>query len=331
MTIRRFISVLATAAITLGTAATALAQEQSTTIRIQDYPGTGNLLMKVARAKGFCADRGITCELVVIPSGAGGSQALLAGSIEVGMLPTVGLAAAIAKGAPFVGISGSMVRSVIMFAVSNEKAAGDFTATMKNLEGGKIGVSARGTPGEFVAKMLLKDAGVDPESAAYIAVGGPSTAYLSLSSGQVDAVLSWAPMQAICEVLETCRIAWSQAESPEPKILTLDRGANNLLVVTRAYAEANPQVVEAVRAAAKDAEAWLQDPANFDELVAIVRQDFEIQLERGDEILEQAVRNALPGYKTGFDPEGVKGAAQFAATLKMADRVVGYDEMVLAD
>ena len=330
MKIRKLISALAVAATALGGTA-ALAQGKGETIRIQDYPGTGNLLMKVARAKGFCEDRGITCELVVIPSGAGGSQALLAGSIEVGMLPTVGLAAAIAKGAPFVGISGSMVRSVIVFAVSNDKAADDLATTMQNLDGGKIGVSARGTPGEFVAKMLFKHVGLDPENAAFIAVGGPSTAYLSLSSGQVDAALSWAPMQAICEVLETCKIAWSQAESAEPAILTLDRGANNLLVVTRPYAEANPHVIEAVRAAARDAEAWLQDPANFEELLAIVRQDFEIQLERGDEILEQAVRNALPGYKTTFDPEGVKGAAQFAATLKMADRVVSYEEMVLAD
>ncbi len=72
-------------------------------------------------------------------------------------------------------------------------------------------------------------------------------------------MLSWAPMTAICQVLETCKIAWTQAESPEPAILTLDAGANNVLVATRPYAAANPHVIEAVTAAARDAEAWLQD------------------------------------------------------------------------
>ncbi len=178
-------SLYALAGLAMGViAGSASAQGQGETVRFQDYPGTGNLLIKVAAAKGFCEDRGITCELVVIPSGAGGAQALLAGSIEVAMLPTPGLAATIAKGAPFAGFTGALVRSSIVFAVTNDVAAADQNATMKNLEGGKIGVSARGTAGEFVSKMLLQNAGVDPESAAYIAVGGPATAYLSLSSGR---------------------------------------------------------------------------------------------------------------------------------------------------
>ncbi len=327
MRLRLLTSALAAAALIL-TSLSAHAQGKGEKVRFQDYPGTGNLLIKVAKAKGFCQKHGITCELVVIPSGAGGAQALLAGSIEVGMLPSVGLAAAIAKGAPFAGFTGAMVRSVIVFAVSNAKAGADFKSTMKNLDGGKIGVSARGTPGEFVAKMLLKTAGVDPAKATFIAVGGPSTAYLSLSSGQVDAALTWAPMPAICQVLKTCKIAWAQADAKEPKVLTLDAGANNLLVATRPYIKANPHVIAAIRAAAQEAEAWIQDPANFQELVAIVKRDFEIKLERGDEILAQAVRNAIPAYKTTFDPKGVKGAAKFAAALKMANREVAYEEMV---
>jgi NitT/TauT family transport system substrate-binding protein len=169
---------------------------------------------------------------------------------------------------------------------------------------------------------------VDPENVTFVAVGGPSTAYLSLSTGQIDAALTWAPAAAICEVLGTCKIAWSQADSPEPKILTLDAGANNLLVSTRPYIVENPHVIEAIKAAAQDAEAWVQDPANFDALVELVKSTFEIKLDNGDQILAQAVRNALPGLHTKFDPEGVRGAAKFAATLKMADRIVEYDEMI---
>lgn len=328
MKFNKWTTTLAAAALSLA-AGVASAQGGGETVRFQDYPGTGNLLVRVAIAKGFCEDRGITCSLTTIPSGAGGAQALLAGSVEVGMLPGLGLAAAVAKGAPFAGFTGAMIRSVIVFPVNNDIVGADYAATIKNLDGKKIGVSARGTPGEFVAKMLLKAQGVDPDNVTFVAVGGPSTAYLSMSTGQVDAALSWAPIGAICEVLETCKVVWSQADSPEPALLQMDAGANNLLVSTRAYAADNPQVIEAIKAATADAEVWLQDPANFDELVALVKETFDIKLDKGDEILAQAVRNALPGYHTMFDPEGVKGAAKFAAALKLADREVSYEEMML--
>mgnify|MGYP000226640154 CR=1 FL=1 len=56
-------------------ASATLAAAENQTIRVQEYPGVGNLLLKVAISKGFCDERGITCEPVVIPSAALGAQA----------------------------------------------------------------------------------------------------------------------------------------------------------------------------------------------------------------------------------------------------------------
>ena len=61
-------------ALTLGTTAMA----QTTTLRIQDYPGLGNMITRVAAANGYCEKNGIKCELKTIPAGPLGIQTLLA-------------------------------------------------------------------------------------------------------------------------------------------------------------------------------------------------------------------------------------------------------------
>jgi NitT/TauT family transport system substrate-binding protein len=39
----------------------AQAAQAESTVRVQDYPGTGNLLVRVAQAKGFCKEVGLNC------------------------------------------------------------------------------------------------------------------------------------------------------------------------------------------------------------------------------------------------------------------------------
>ena len=63
----------------------ALAQSTPPVVRIQDYPGIGNMLFRIAAARGYCEQHGIKCELQMIPSGPLGVQALLAKSIDVGL------------------------------------------------------------------------------------------------------------------------------------------------------------------------------------------------------------------------------------------------------
>ena len=56
-----------TLAIALTLGSTAMAQTE--TLRIQDYPGLGNILTRVAAANGYCEKNGIKCELKTIPAG----------------------------------------------------------------------------------------------------------------------------------------------------------------------------------------------------------------------------------------------------------------------
>src|SRR5260221_13182955 len=63
----------------------------------------------------------------------------------------------------------------------------DEIKSIKDLAGKKVGVSAPGSSTDFFLKYLLKKNGVDPSSAAVIAVGLGPTAIAAMEQGQIDA------------------------------------------------------------------------------------------------------------------------------------------------
>lgn len=310
----------------------ASAQGKGETVRFQEYPGIGNLLVKVAKAKGFCEKNGIKCELVVIPSGAMGAQALAAGSIDVGLIPIESQAGAIAKGADFVGIVGGVGSNSAVLVVGSKvelpNAAKGLPDVMRDLKGKKVGVAARGTGGEFAVMFLLRDAGMSADDVTFVAVGGLPTALPALMNGQIDAVLGIEPLGAICAVTKQCRVLWSHAESPRPAALIVNRGASNPLQVRRTYLAQNPQTVNAIRASVVEADKFAQNPANFAEVMKIVKESVKLDMPQGDEILDRALQTLIPTIRSTIDRAAAGRAAKEAVVLKMADREVTVDELI---
>lgn len=310
----------------------ALAQGKGETVRFQEYPGIGNLLVKVAKAKGFCEKNGIKCELVVIPSGALGAQALAAGSIDVALIPIESQAGAITKGADFVGIvGGSGTNSAVLVASSKldmPNAAKGLPDVVRDLKGKKIGVAARGTGGEFAVQFLLRDAGLAPDDVTFVAVGGLPTALPALMNGQVDAVLGIEPMGAICTVTKACKVLWSHAESTRPMTLIGNRGASNPLQVRRTYLAQNPQTVAAIRASVVEADKFVQNPANTAEVLKIVKETVKLDMPQADDILARTLQTLIPSIRSSIDRAAAGRAAKDAVILKMADREVTVDELI---
>ena len=98
------------------------AQAQGETVRIQDYPGPGNMLYRVAVAKGYCEKYGIKCRLQMIPAAPLGIQALLAKSIDVTMGPIEVQVNAMVKGAAIKAFSGAQALNPFLLVVRNDIA-----------------------------------------------------------------------------------------------------------------------------------------------------------------------------------------------------------------
>jgi NitT/TauT family transport system substrate-binding protein len=316
-------SLLLGAAIALAGAGAASAQGKGETLKVQDYPGVGNMLMRVAISKGYCEKRGITCQLQMIPSGPLGGQALLAKSIDVGFFPPETQIAAMVKGANLKAIASGAILNVYLVAARNDlelpNGGKGFPAFMADLKGKKIGVTARGSAAEIMFNFMAQKAGLTGEDFTFVAVGAPNTAYGALISKQVDANMTFEPSGALCEVLKTCRVLYRAALSEQPPELYAVNGAASNLVVTQETIDKSPHAVEALVNAMKDAEAFIQEPKNYDEAFKIATSYFKFDMPKGDEVMGEALKIAIPAYKASISRPALKAIADYLHATKQIE------------
>lgn len=299
----------AAALLTLAASAT---QAQTPTVRIQDTPGIAGTLGRVAIEKGYCAKYGIQCTIQTIAAAPLGVQTLLAGGIEVALAPPEVVIQSMNKGADLKVVGGAMDVSPFMLLVGPtlyDAASKGYPGIMASLKGKKIGVTARGAAPEFQIKTMLQDAGMKPDDVTFVAVGSANTAYPALINNQVDAVMGFVPFDGFCEVMKTCRIALTLAKNEGPKALTDINGAGGFYVMRRDYLIKNPVVAESLTKALRDAERFVAEASNVNEVMQITLKYFKIDAPKGDEVL----RNSMDRYRAHFKVDVRKDAVQAAA------------------
>lgn len=287
-------------------------------VRIQEYPGAIlHISQWVAADKGFCEDHGIRCEMVQIPSGPVGLQALAAGSLEVTFASTEVTMQAASRGNDVQLIVGHSPDNIYTLSVHKDvplpnKDKG-YPAVMQDLKGLNVGVTARGSGTELQARGLFIGAGMDPDEVTYIGVGSPGTAYPSFLARQIDAGMMFEPFATICRLQETCvdMVDLVGGEGP-PEISALN-GAFETYAARRDYIEENPVVIGAFIQAMTEATAWVNDPANFEELVEVVQGRFKLgdDIEDADNVLRELVRTNAPLYGVTIDRDAVKAFSDY--------------------
>ena len=187
---------------------------------------------------------------------------------------------------------------------------------MADLKGKKIGVPSRGSAAESAFRMLARLAGLDENDFTYVAVGGPDTSHGALTSGQIDASSTFEPSGTLCDVLKTCKLIMRAAEVTEPKQLAGVNGASSNIVVSEEMIKSSPKLVSGLISAAKDAEAFVQDPNNFAETLAIAKSYFQFKFPRGEEVMEASLRRAIPAYKAELSRPAMQQAADNMLEMK---------------
>jgi len=313
----------------------AFAQGDMPELKFQDYPSTGgNLLARVAIAKGYCEKHGIKCSLKTIPSAPLGLQVMTAGSIDVAMTPLLVEISAVHRGAKVKAIAGAVVDNIGQLVVRNDAlgphADQGFPAAVRDLKGKKIGVTARGGSAELQLRYLLEQAGLKPDDVNVVAVGGVNTAMPSMMSGQIDAAFSYEPAGSMCEVDKKCKVIYLASHDKQPAAIYATNGAQQNMVVTQDMIDQHPDRVHAIVAAMTDAQAFIDDPKNFPELTKISKQFFNLKVPHGDEITELSVRKAIPGDRVAISRDAVKATVDLMVKLKMIPKPVPVDELVYA-
>ena len=332
-----FTKPIVSAAILAGAACFApavLAQGKGESVKFQDYPGIGNMLVRVAISKGYCEKAGIKCELQMIPAAPLGAQAMLAKSIDSFLGPADVMNNAILKGSKMKMVVGGSVSNVLQLIVGNHvdapNAGKPWPAYMQDFKGKKIGVTARGAATEVYTNWMLLKAGIKPEDVSFVAVGGPNTAYGALVSKQVDVVMIFEPTGSMCEVLKTCKVVYRAAFDQQPSELFALNGGGNGLVFTQEYIDKNPHVIDAVIKAVKDSDAFINNPANFDEVSKIAQQYFKFDMPKGDEVLTLALRNAIGAnnYRAAINRKSIQAGMDLLLATKLIDKAVPLSELI---
>ena len=175
---------------------------------------------------------------------------------------------------------------------------------------------------------MLQNAGYSADDVSFVAVGAPNTGYPALISGQVDAVWSFEPTGTMCEFLNTCREIWRAATAPEPKEITAMNGAGVLFVFRQDDIDQKPDVVEAFVETARDAEAFMQNAANFDDVAKIANNYFKFDLPNGEGLMTATLRRGLPGYKVSISRPALKAAADYMYETKQITAPFDYTTLI---
>ncbi|MBI5901080.1 MAG: ABC transporter substrate-binding protein [Rhodocyclales bacterium] len=263
------------------------------TVRFQVFEAIGDMLFRVMETK-FCQKYGLKCEAVRIASGPAGIQALSGKSIEVSFITTDAAIRAIVGGAPVKVVHGQGNRVPFYFVARSDldrpKAKAKYPEFLQDYKGKRIGVTGRGAGTELIAQMLLKDAGLSPTDVTFVAVGGPPTAFGMLQSKQVDAVMNVPPLSEICDESTVCQTVMDIPHTNDIPRLNALTGSATVVLMNQEYIVANPKVVEAWLAAARDADAWMRNPANFEESFGIAKKFLTLKVDKADAILRKALQ-----------------------------------------
>ena len=310
----------------------ALVNAQTETLRIQDYPGLGNVMVRVAAANGYCEKQSLKCELKTIPAAPLGIQTLLAGDIDVAFGPAEVVIQAANKGADL-KIIGNAARDSIFFLMAGAhtetpNAAKGYPAVMMDLKGKKIGVTARGSGAEFQLIDMLKGAGMSGSDVTIVPVGAPNTALPAIANKQIDALMLFAPMDGFCVAMKVCRVIVDPRKGEGPKEILQLNGATGPMTVRGEFAQKKGAVLDAFAKAMRESEAFIQNPANFNAVLKVINDSFKVEGPAGASAVEASLRNSIAGARFTLDPKALQASADYLQRTGQIDKAVDTSKLL---
>ena len=137
--------------------------------------------------QGYFAREGLDVEVVLMRGTAPAVQAMIAGSIYVGLVANDGPLAAVEQGMDLAMIAGSS-------KITHMLMGGKGYKTYEDLRGATIGSSTLTSGTAFVLRRVLKTKGLEyPRDYKLLNVGGTASSFAALSAGQIAAAMQAVP------------------------------------------------------------------------------------------------------------------------------------------
>ncbi len=275
-----------------------------------------HLPLTISEQLGYFKAEGLDVEISDFSGGARASQAVVAGSADIcsgAFEHTINLQSKNQMYQAFV-LQGRAPQ--IAFGVSTKNMPN--YATIADLKGKKIGVSAPGSSTNMMASLVLSRGGLQASDVSFIGVGTAAGALMALRSGQIDAMSNTDPVMTMLE------------QKGEVKIISDTRtlkGAHEVfggtmpaacLYASVNFIQKNPNTCQALTHAIVHGLKWLQTAGPGD-IIKTVPESYLL----GDRALYLASFNKV---RESISPDGVipddgartalKALASFDASIK---------------
>jgi NitT/TauT family transport system substrate-binding protein len=225
----------------------------------------GYVLDLAAKSRGHFDDERLNVDIQFGRSSGQALQAVLSGQADIvraGVLEIV--PAVLDQGATLTSIA--MANQRLIYALLS--APDDPIRTLDELPGRTVGLPSLGGNAETTLRLVLQEADVDPDSVTFVAAGFDAAAFGLIEQGRIDAMFTNSDIRATLEAQDV-EIVAADLDDANP-LLGL------VLTSTEEYREANGDVLVRYLRALDAARADLQDEAALDDVVAALKEDWDI-------------------------------------------------------
>ena len=294
-------------------------------------PGTLLALPQyVAEDEGFFEDNGLDVRLVPTTTGPTALQALISDEVDIMLNGPDLVLQANDSGRSIKFIVGNTARSITTLIARSDWPVpnrGSYPAAVRDLQGARIGVTARGSQSENQLRLMLDDAGLDPDKdVTIVATGGLDTALAAFDGDQVDAWVGFEP--GTTSILQRQRngIALVDLRKGEGPDQLVDYPTNGYAAST-SYIEENPEIVSAFASAIGDAQRWLADPANRVELEEAVAAN--LQIDRS--LIPRLLDDNLATFSAVIPEQGMQDAIDLIKRAGLIDSSPSFEDVVATE
>jgi len=250
MTLAKILRGLVALAIAL-VAASAMA-EDVLKLAIGQLGNWENAAPELGQKAGFFRKQGLTLELLYTQGAGETLQAVISGSVDVGVgVGTAGVLGAYAKGAPVRAIANSMTGADDLFWYVPTASA---IKRIKDAAGKTIAYSTNGSSTNLAVLAFIREFGVPAKP---VATGSPASTFTQTMSGQVD--IGWSSPPFGVEALQQGRIRIIVRESDVP---AFRNQTVRLMIANTATAEQRRDAIDRYLQAYRETLDWMySDPA----------------------------------------------------------------------
>lgn len=322
--LRSFTAIIIAAAVTLLSAA-ANANE---TINI----GVSNksifgLPVLVAQKKGYFEKKGLEVTIDYFAGGTPATAALIGGSVQFIDAAFENNVKTVKRGQPIVtvmNIQTDFAGAVILRKDIADKLGGK--PTVENLKGLRLGTLARGGFADVSTRYILEQSGLKADVDVHLVpIKGADRQLTAGEAGEIDAAFVMEPWSAI-GVEGSNKWAYvlniTKGEGPE-----VFQGLGYItLQTTRDYVKEHRPTVEAVIAALVEAQTFINDPRNLDELSAIANEEYGAP---GVDIMKISLERQVHAFSPFMNPTMIEKTGELLVKSNSIEAPVpSYDEVV---